>query len=114
VSDTIEIDLYRAMELVGEAVNSMGRDFVYNPGGGGVCQYSPRLVENIPQAKTGCIVGTALKLAGWDSERIGKLYGSVPVADGEVVLWEGVTHAARKYFKVAQVVQDNGGTWGVR
>src|SRR5690348_16851801 len=68
------IRLAQAQYLVRQAVDTQGEDFVYNPkDSGGVCRYYPQtkdedtgheLPAGNPRRITGCLIGTALVLAG--------------------------------------------------
>jgi hypothetical protein len=115
----INIDLPRARELLLQAVDTQGRDFVYNPDGQGDCLYQPArlnklagITESSPQMKTGCLIGVALKIAGVEmglvhngsiSTEVGLLRSSGAV---------NIDAAATRYFGYAQAQQDNGTTWG--
>lgn len=104
------IDLPKARELLAAAVETQGRDFVYNPSGVAGCQYMPALdtPEDDPRHKTGCLVGTALSLHGIDVSNLwGSVYGGLRVAQPGMM-----TKEAAKYFQVAQTRQDNGSSWG--
>lgn len=113
------ITLPRAVELVTEAVELRGRDFVYMPGGSLAsavnCFYSPRpdyFPEDHPAATSGCLIGTALELAG------------CAINDDLVVAADGlnsggflpsgfqITEAAGRFFRECQTKQDAGDTWG--
>src|SRR5438034_10502557 len=109
------IELQQARELLKHAVETQGRDFVYNPGGIGRCYYSPKqinLYETIdkesPKWKTGCLIGVALSLAGIairldERGSINSIYYRNRAM---------MTIQAMQYFNVAQVAQDNGSSWG--
>lgn len=108
----LSIDLAQARELLARAVETQGRDFVYNPGGQGGCLNFPdpdNFHPNAPQARTGCLIGTAVTLAGveipliYARSTIGQLH------DGHVV---HLSQDALIYLKVAQRAQDTGKSWG--
>lgn len=105
------IDLAKARELLAAAVETQGRDFVYKPAGyAGVCDYFPHKhasPTDDPRAKTGCLIGVALKLHGIDVTRLG---GSVSLLYAEHQ--DMMTEEAAQYFTPAQEHQDAGGTWG--
>ena len=92
------------------AVDTQGEDFIYNPGfssGFGSCSYVPiqRFGSDDPRAKTGCLIGTALGLAG---RVVQDLSGSILMHSELYVL----NPEATRYFVEAQVWQDKGSTWG--
>src|SRR5438552_9611759 len=117
------IDLGQARELLKRAVETQGRDFVYNVKVGGVtgCFYVPLTEDNIERYElpvrnvsiesvkktTGCLIGVALDLAGltFHHGSTAKLYGLTRVD-------AYLTIEARQYLQVAQDVQDSGGSWG--
>lgn len=106
------IDLPRARELLKQAVETQGRDFVYNPDGildGSGCHYTPRpdvYAAYHPKSRTGCLVGVALDLAGET-----KHLSSAPVAIRQLDTVH-MAREAREYFAIAQTKQDYGSTWG--
>ena len=61
------LDIREARGWLSAAVETQGRDFIYNVGPG-TCYYVPIdpciWGEDSPKAKTGCLVGVALSLAG--------------------------------------------------
>ena len=109
---TERITLERARDLLARAVGTQGRDFIYNPGGNGLCQYTPMtdslLAATDPRRITGCLIGVALDLAG------------VTVHHGYAATIYNLYRANRdlmdlsaaNYFSVAQKAQDRGLTWG--
>ncbi|MEV1109963.1 hypothetical protein AB0I95_15100 [Micromonospora sp. NPDC049751] len=108
------VTLEKARELLRQAVDAQGEDFVYNPSGADQCAYRPLTPErdhvkpDDPRAKTGCVVGEALVLAGETrhldsvSNPMG-LHSQYP----DMLTWD-----AAYYFWEAQRVQDRGGSWG--
>lgn len=103
------IDLERARELLKQAMETQGRDFVYCPiDGPSNCHYEPCLDEDGPKALTGCLVGTALTLAG-ETRHIG--YGGIVTRLAESYP-DMMTPVTREYFRVAQFAQDFGASWG--
>jgi hypothetical protein len=104
------IDLERARELLVRAVETQGRDFVYNPSGLGECSYTRALFGSPgqPQCITGCLIGVALDLAG-ETRHHGYMAG---VASLRAAFPDMMTQDAASYFRVAQWRQDSGGTWG--
>lgn len=107
---TERITLERARDLLARAVGTQGRDFIYNPGGDGLCQYTPMidLPEGDPRAVTGCLIGIALDLAGVTAHHghAGTVYSLYTSKRGLMDL------SASNYFSVAQKAQDRGTTWG--
>lgn len=104
------IDLERARELLAQAVETKGRDFVYKERGASWgCDYYPvtSVPEGDPRRETGCLVGVALNLHGID---VSQLAGSVDSlhTQEEVAMSED----AAAYFLAAQGPQDSGSTWG--
>lgn len=107
---TEQITLERARDLLARAVATQGRDFIYNPGGNGFCQYTPMINFPVddPRAVTGCLIGVALDLAG------------TTVHHGHAATVYNLYRANRdlmdlsaaNYFSVAQTTQDKGFTWG--
>ncbi|MFY1688140.1 hypothetical protein [Plantactinospora sp. WMMB782] len=106
------IDLQEARELVDKAIQEAGEDFVYNPGGGPNCLYVPNVNADAdaPSRQRGCLVGTALKIGGaqvYDWGDVATALGGY-LEDQQVKL----TAMAGLYFRAAQVIQDDGGSWG--
>ena len=110
------VDLPEARHLLSQAVHTQGREFVYNPKGSAGGCFNVPITEEIaknyaldgwttdsPKSKTGCLVGTALALAG-----IPIASHSGPVSDFSQFLSE----TARRYLAVAQQMQDNAAAWG--
>ncbi|WP_326554655.1 hypothetical protein [Micromonospora sp. NBC_01813] len=106
------IELEKARELLAKAVETQGRSFVYNPDGAYWCQYTPQIsYADSPVAKTGCLIGVALDLAGetrhheGDNSQVGvvTLYNRYP---------DMMTYTAVLYFNAAQHKQDGGWSWG--
>jgi hypothetical protein len=116
VPATDSIDVDQALALLERAVATQGGDFIYNPGGHGSCHYTAYITydgDPDPRAKTGCLVGVALRFAGIDLDD----------ASGSITsLWEpGEMHApevraltseAACVMQRAQSQQDKGHTWG--
>lgn len=104
------INLAKARELLAQAVETQGRDFVYSPNPSN-CFYrplSPADWPGDPRTKTGCLVGTALTLAGLTRHLESKL--SVEGLNEELGhIWPG---SVVRYFQLAQEEQDAGTTWG--
>jgi hypothetical protein len=115
VTSYYRIELPRARELLAEAVATQGPDFIYNDSksGGGMWCF------NVPapsgygkvKAKTGCLIGTALTLAGET------LHTEPPNNRSTIATLAGIDHAlispdAMRYWQVAQWSQDNGASWG--
>lgn len=110
MSDKIGLELAR--NLLAQAVDTQGRDFVYNKDGmSGVCANVPipnhGSDDNDPRRKTGCIVGTAMALSGVVPNMQEHEFGPVSFA-----FHRYLTAEAETYFAVAQIKQDNGSTWG--
>lgn len=107
------ITLDEARELLKKAVDTQGPGFIYNPGGDNVCHYSPREVDTYfsaghPAVKSGCLIGVALRLAGED--RHNAYRGGVNALAYDFP--DMMTEDAAAYFRRAQIIQDNGQTWG--
>jgi hypothetical protein len=104
----IEID--QARGLLARAVLTQGPDFIYNPDGLYACAYAPQpdVDEGNPRRITGCLVGVALDLAG--ETRHHRINGGIAaVRDSLPGL---LSEDAEAYFRVAQVEQDRGASWG--
>lgn len=110
------IDLEQARGLLARAVMTQGPDFRYANRRGLTCQYEPLTYAHTledeepddPRRKTGCLIGTAGKLAGLDvSDWTGTFSGSV-VHDNPGLFGPGVA----QYWQTAQSAQDAGDTWG--
>lgn len=105
------ITLEQARDLLARAVDTQGRDFVYNPRHDGKCAYVPQPTEGGPKALTGCLVGVALELAGEARQKseanqmksISRLFMEYP---------DMMTGDAADYFAEAQFQQDWGASWG--
>ncbi|MFD6636739.1 hypothetical protein ACFWDN_13055 [Micromonospora chalcea] len=111
------INLEKARELLAKAVETQGKDFVYNPGGTGRCAYRPIELGHAngpddPRLKTGCLVGEALKIHGEHSLLFfrGSAYSMYLQARREQR--DLMTEEAADYFQTAQTSQDAGDTWG--
>lgn len=115
-----QINLAQAREALTAAVATQGPDFVYNPGDAGSCFYRPLTVgetvqtsfsgpvtvaEGDPRTKTGCLVGVALDILGVDYDHTAQV-SSMRITDFTF------TDAASYYLRIAQMHQDQGGTWG--
>lgn len=106
------LQLEEARTLLARAVETQGRDFVYNPGGAGLCYYQPVVdseeAADSPRKKTGCVVGVALDLYGTQSHHHEQ--GSVEdIARADSKLMSDDT---LNYLLVAQILQDKGASWG--
>lgn len=107
------IEIEQARKLLREAVDTQGEDFVYNLDGEQSCFYKPLegpslLGPDDPRYKTGCLVGVALNLAG--ETRHQDLRESVMSL--HVYYPDMMSREAAVYFRVAQIAQDEGKTWG--
>lgn len=117
------IDLAKARELLAASVATQGEDFVYNTtdGARGTCfnvpftedlrdefgqQFARPPAQDSPQRKTGCIVGTAMTIAGLTHKK-GYPAGGVSTAYGQHLSVEAV-----EYLQIAQRSQDAGHSWG--
>lgn len=112
------INLKQARELLPAAVATQGPDFVYNPDGRSDCLYRPATDDDgrsypawpadHPGRTTGCLIGVALDLAGETRHR-----DSLVDITGLAQQFPDMLSAmAARYFRQAQVVQDQGGSWG--
>jgi hypothetical protein len=106
-----------AVEALKQAVETQGRDFVYNTEGErGMCFYSVAAYRShrpqeydatSPKAKTGCLVGVTLDLLG---VRYNKSEDrSVTSLEG---IKEQVDGIALEILRQAQIKQDEGKSWG--
>lgn len=112
-----KLDLAKARELLKAAMETQGRDFVYQIKPGSGCYNAPvddswwpdcPWPADSPKRITGCLVGTAMKLAGVDvAMREAYRGGTVGVAFGHLLTEEAIC-----YLAVAQDKQDNGSPWG--
>jgi hypothetical protein len=124
------IGLPEARGLLARAVLTQGPDFVYNPreidgsAGKGGCFNIPfgdipdslrvargclDIPEDSPQRKTGCLIGTAMKLTG-DPVIIQAAIDSPAKPVYRFSNW--LTKDAERYLSFAQQYQDGGSTWG--
>jgi hypothetical protein len=109
-------DIDQARDLLRRAMETQGPDFVYNVDHG-ACDYFPSTeyyAVGSPKAKTGCLIGVALKLAGVPNETLNKIIGTI---DENYEDWQDkglvdISEPVMKYFNAAQTTQDNGATWG--
>lgn len=107
---TEPITLERARDLLARAVGTQGRDFIYNPGGMGMCLYvpTPGVPTGDPRRVTGCLIGVTLDLAGFTGHH--GVQGNVSALHDR---FPGLMSlAAKDYFASAQRHQDFGSTWG--
>lgn len=119
-----EIDLETARGLLARAVLTKGPEFVYNPYEFGTpCAYVPLDPQNPgspevsspevkgeddPRCLTGCLVGVALALAGYELT-VDEARPIHRLAHEESF---PVTGEAVNYLREAQKLQDAGSTWG--
>jgi len=101
---TQTIDAARALDLLRQAVaqDGYGDDYVYpylND-----CQY-------VRNSAPSCLVGHALHLGGWSVDALDGLINT-PVRDAVRIGFTSLDKEAANVFDLAQVVQDQGGTWG--
>lgn len=107
---TDQITASQALDLLRRARDTMGADFVYNPGGTGACMNTPVSRsdgDSSPQSKTGCLIGTAMKLWGGVNPDYFPDTGSVRSSFSQYLEPE-----ATSIMSMAQVVQDSGASWG--
>lgn len=107
---TDKITALQAMELLYKARDTMGGDFVYNPGGTGSCMNVPTddpVYAGTPKAATGCLVGTAMRLSGKVPEEFFPPRGSAGVFNAYL------DSTAIAIMQMAQEVQDAGATWDI-
>lgn len=102
------INIDQARALLKQAMETQGRDFVYNPEGGGDCFYEkkPNLGPDDPRSKTACLIGVALDLAGetFHHRKSGNIFS--------LVCHDIMTFVTVEYFSLAQIAQDHGKSWG--
>ena len=109
------IELEQARGLLARAVLTMGPDFVYIPlNSYKNCYYQPMKGDeydfepNDPRGLTGCLIGVALSLAG-ETRHI----GVVDTIDNLHTFFPDLmTNQVARYFRIAQIAQDHGDTWG--
>jgi hypothetical protein len=113
--NTFPIDLPRARELLKQAMDTQGRNFVYNDTpreNMSQCFYLPQNDDHWGASKmrTGCLIGTALKLAGVPETELNFMGG---ISGWACRFPNYVTEEATWYFADAQTTQDKrGATWG--
>lgn len=102
------IEIVQARQLLLQAMQTQGPDFVYAETGFETCYYT--LVPSVAgsRAITGCLIGVALDLAG--ETRHKDFYGNVVVLAQEFP--DMMSQATVLYFSVAQQAQDKGAAWG--
>jgi hypothetical protein len=113
MTDVIEINKERAIELLEQAVAERGEDFVYynayqeNYANYGACRYQ---IDGEPA----CLVGLALAKAGVSPEGLNLLEGSGITNSYTLNRPQNlkITPDALAVFQVAQDTQDNDGPWG--
>lgn len=110
-------------EALKQALDTQGREFVYNKGGEYGCYYRPVTEADYaedsadsptgdlatdPRARTACLVGTALDILGWnrDPNFTDGIYPYARQHIGELA------DADVKYLAYAQSHQDAGHSWG--
>ena len=101
-----------ALEWLQRAVATQGPEFVYSVSGRSTgCHYRPVQAygESDPRSKTGCLIGTAMVLAGREihPEMEGR-----SVMDGFCILSWNLSGEAARVLATAQWAQDNGKSWG--
>lgn len=109
-----KLDLAKARELLKAAMETQGRDFVYQDSPGLGCYNIPvdswlgetQILQGSPKRITGCLVGTAMSLSGVIPDMSKHSIGTAET------FAEYLTHDAVSYFNAAQLRQDNAGTWG--
>lgn len=113
------ITLQEARRLLKEAVETQGRDFVYNPTRKAACLYRPATDtdvntlgiaprEDAPSRRTACLIGVALDLAGETRHR----QKGVKISQVRREFPDMMTEGVASYFQVAQDYQDRGDSWG--
>lgn len=111
----IEID--EARGLLARAILTKGPSFIYCISGNGTaCQYTPRtdVEDDDPRAKTGCLIGVALDIAGFTLHHHQDFVKKGIVALWEDPRWAGAfSEQTARYFSRAQNAQDQGDSWGV-
>lgn len=116
------IDINQARELLAQAVETQGRDFVYKARGiSGPCSYVPMRplaggraygpVAADNRTKTGCLIGVALDIAGETRHHVPDV-SSLSINALWIKFPDMLTREAAEYFTEAQDAQDTGRTWG--
>lgn len=110
------INVRRARQLLKQAMETQGPDFVYAQDGSR-CFYEPVTQDHIAhhlipsqdnRRLTGCIVGVALDIEGLTFQH-GSTQNIGALAFNN---FTQITPEAGEYFKIAQKLQDNGNSWG--
>lgn len=107
------INLTQARELLKQAVETQGHEFVYNPNQQYECRYEPipfdrRKDDGDPRHLTGCLVGTAISFTD-ETRHIGVMMSAWSL---HFEFPGMLTEEAALYLRQAQIVQDEGRTWG--
>lgn len=110
------IYLPQARRLLAEAVETQGRDFVYNNSGknAAACMYFPNDAFDDNRSQTGCLIGTALKKADVPVNILHTMSGYITSEFSVLTETLGmkISKDALDYLQVAQAVQDRGASWG--
>lgn len=118
------LELEQAIEHAEAIVAERGADFVYNPGGNGICTYVPRSDPRCPVSKIigdrkvakgadicGCLVGEIITRAGLMTDVIASYRGGVRSLVSEEGLLD-VSDTAETFLYDLQRTQDRGANWG--
>ena len=100
--------LDEARDYLSDAVMTQGRDFIYARSSES-CYYIPLKTADAtdPRRLTGCLIGTALKLAGREDMLLDVIADVNTRAN-----YFGLTQEAAAYLQKAQTMQDSGFSWG--
>lgn len=107
--------------LLKKAVETQGRDFIYNPDSARNCYYAPYSFgpEDDPRRATGCLIGTMFVVGdiqppnnfkNWQKAAETLKFSSDIFSVNRV--FQFCTTEAVNYLVVAQRAQDSGETWG--
>lgn len=113
------ISFEAAREALKRAMETQGEDFLYTPDGLGSCWYLPQpddkiFTEDDPRRQTGCLVGTAARMLGVSDDRLTDAEESSSnglISELVRDSWQ-IDFRVKKYFSIAQRIQDDGDTWG--
>jgi hypothetical protein len=113
------INITEARQYLKQAMETQGRNFIYNPHPGRACYYTAEDAIKVlgtepdalgkPKVKTGCLIGVALDIAGETRHHGGQ--GPVPALAKQYP--DMMSPIVVQYYAAAQSPQDNGESWGI-